>query len=537
MDLIWPNLRLPVEEEEGFLLPLIARKLKVPEISISGLRVLRRSLDARKKPSLFFVYSVRFALDLPYKEVHRALSRVPEIKEVPREEPIALPVPVRKLTHRPIVVGTGPAGYFAALALARQGYCPLVLERGDSVEERRQKVEEFWRSGQLDPESNVQFGEGGAGTFSDGKLTTRIQDRRIRQVLETFVKHGAPPEILYLAKPHIGTDILRDVVKNIREEIISLGGEVRFRTKLTGLKVSGDKLQAALVNGMDEIPAEALILAVGHSARDVYQFLNRYGIDLEGKAFAIGLRVEHLQSLINLSQYGVEEHPKLGPADYQLTYQDLATGRGAYAFCMCPGGHVVAAASETGGVVINGMSEYQRDTGIANSAIVVTVGTEDFPAGPLGGIEFQRYWEEEAYLKGGRDFQAPVQTVRGFLQRQITGEFALEPSYRPGVAACDLHDVLPPIVGTVLERALLHFDGKIQGFAGEMATLTGIETRTSAPVRIVRNENGESLRLAGLFPCGEGAGYAGGIMSAAVDGLRMAERLMGQYAPGELFKA
>ena len=533
VELIWSDFKISVEEDL-FLTAKMARKLKVPAQNINDLRFLRRSLDARKKPQLFYVYTIKFSLDMPGSEINRMLARVSGLKEAPVEAPVLWTKPSRKLSHRPIVIGAGPAGYFAALTLARRGYFPLVLERGDSVEERTRNIQKFWEKGALDPESNVQFGEGGAGTFSDGKLTTRIQDRRISEVLETFVKHGAPAEIQFLAKPHIGTDILKDVIKGLRQEIIALGGEVRFRAKVTGFKVSLGRLEKVIVNGEEEIPVETAILAIGHSARDVYQYLFEQDIALERKSFAIGLRVEHPQTLINLSQYGVEQHPHVGAADYQLTYKDIKTGRGAYAFCMCPGGQVVAAASEEGGVVTNGMSGYARDTGIANSAIVVTVGPEDFSTEhPLAGLEFQRKWEHKAFLAGGSDYKAPAQRVIDFLEGQVTDFFDLSPTYNPGVKPYNLHKVLPDSVGGVLDRALRVFHGKIKGFAGEKATLTGVETRTSAPIRIVRNNQGESLKLSGLYPTGEGAGYAGGITSSAVDGIRIAEFLMAQFAPME----
>lgn len=532
MDLIWTNLRVPVEEEESLLLSRMARKLKVPPQSISGLRIVRRSLDARKKPQLFFSYTLAFNLELPIQEVHRVLSRNKDLRPEPVDEPVLLARPEKRLTHRPVIIGAGPAGYFAALALAQKGYVPLVLERGDDVIERTRKVDEFWKSGNLDTESNVQFGEGGAGTFSDGKLTTRISDRRIMEVLKGFVKAGAPSEILFLGKAHIGTDILKEVVQGLRQEITALGGEVRFRTKLTGLEKVNGKMTGVRINNNEEIPAETVILAIGHSARDTYEMLLKQDVQIEQKAFAVGLRVEHPQELINHSQYGVEEHPKLGPADYQLTYQDQLTGRGAYAFCMCPGGKVVAAASEEERLVTNGMSEYRRDSGIANSALVVTVGQKDFGSShPLAGIEFQRHWEHQAFLASGRNYFAPVQSVPDFLVSKSSVDFSIPSSYIPGVTAVDLHDVLPKPVSEVLERALVSFDHKIKGFAGHTATLTGVETRTSAPIRITRDDLGEALGIKGLFPAGEGAGYAGGIMSAAVDGIRAAERLMAQYAP------
>jgi len=535
LNLIWSDLKLPVDQDEGELPDILARRLRVSREKINNLRILRRSVDARQKPELFFVYTVEFSAQISGPELRKAMVHYPRLKEkvfVP-EHPLN-GYPASKLAFRPIVVGTGPAGYFAALALARKGYRPLVLERGDKVEDRSGTVERFWNTGTLDPESNVQFGEGGAGTFSDGKLTTRIDDRRVREVLESFMGFGASPEILYAAKPHIGTDILKKVVAAMRAKIEALGGEVLFRTKVTGLKTVNNQLEAVKIDGAETIPAETVILAVGHSARDVYQFLKVLGVQLEAKPLAVGLRIEHRQEYVNLTQYGVPFHAQLGPADYQLTYKDISSGRGAYTFCMCPGGQVIASSSEDGGIVTNGMSNFSRDTAIANSAVVVTVSPKDFASSdPLAGIDFQREWEQKAFLAGGRNYWVPAQSVQDFLRNRLTKEFPLVPTYRPGYTSVDLHTILPDEIGSVLERALLAFDQKMKGFAGAEATLSGIESRTSAPVRILRNESGQSVNLKGLFPAGEGAGYAGGITSSAVDGLRAAEKLMAQYAPKE----
>jgi len=533
VNLIWSDLRLPVDLDETEIPYFMAKKMKTSPESLKNWRILRRSIDARKKPQIYYVYTIEFFLDAPWPEIRRAMARVSQLKEKPASQEYRLKnKPDKKLVTRPIVVGTGPAGYFAACLLAEQGYKPLVLERGDDVNERTKVVQNFWKNGILDPESNVQFGEGGAGTFSDGKLTTRIDHPLVRRVLENFVEFGANTEILYSAKPHIGTDVLKKVVSGMRQRIESLGGEVRFRSRVTGLRATGGKLDGVKINHSEFVPAETVILAVGHSARDVYLFLNDYGISLEAKSFAMGLRIEHPQELINLSQYGVENHPLLGPADYQLTYKDQPTGRGAYTFCMCPGGAVIACSSEEGKVVTNGMSEFARDSGVANSAVVVTVNTSDFQSNdPLAGIEFQREWERKAFLIGGENYMAPAQTAQDFLDRRVSESFYQTPSYRPGYNSTDLHSSLPGEVSEVLARALLTFDKKIKGFAGKEATLTGIESRTSAPVRIIRDESGQSVNLKGLYPAGEGAGYAGGITSSAVDGLRAAERLMELYLP------
>lgn len=535
MNLIWSDLRLPVDLEETEIPYLMAKKMKVSPESLKNWKILRRSIDARKKPQLYYVYTIEFFLDAPWPEMRRAMVRVPQLREKPEIQEYTLKKkPDKKLVTRPIVVGTGPAGYFAAYFLAEKGYKPLVLERGDEVQARTKAVENFWKTGNLDPESNVQFGEGGAGTFSDGKLTTRIDHPLVKRVLEDFVEFGANKEILYSAKPHIGTDVLKKVVSGMRQRIVSLGGEVVFRSKVTGIRTAGGRLEGVEINDREFIPAETVILAVGHSARDVYLFLKKQGVSLEAKSFAMGLRIEHSQKLINLAQYGVENHPSLGPADYQLTYKDQPTGRGAYTFCMCPGGTVNACSSEEGGVVTNGMSEYARDSGIANSAVVVTVNTSDFLShDPLAGVDLQREWERKAFQVGGGNYLAPAQTAQDFLNRRISESFYQLPSYRPGYNPSDLHSILPVGIGEVLARALLEFDKKIKGFAGQEATLTGIESRTSAPVRILRDDSGQSINLKGLFPAGEGAGYAGGITSSAVDGLRAAEKLMEQYLPWE----
>lgn len=524
------NIALDIEEDIALLKKKTAKKLRIKEDDIKKFSILRESIDARKKNTIKFNYSVEVECDGESRVVARANNKDVKIDEVKYDSEFNFGS--KKLHHRPVVVGMGPAGMFAALLMAEKGYRPIVIERGEKVEDRSETVEEFWKSGKLNLESNVQFGEGGAGTFSDGKLTTRIKDSRCDFVLEEFIKGGAPEEIMYKGKPHIGTDILKAVVKNIREKIIELGGEVRFNSKLEDMKIKDNKLYGIVVNG-EEVPCEVLVLALGHSSRDTYEMLHKRGIFMSPKPFAIGVRIEHSQQLINENQYGkFANHERLKAADYKLTYTSPKTNRGVYSFCMCPGGDVVAAASEEGRLVTNGMSYYSRDKENANAAIVVTVGQKDFTGDtPLKGMEFQRHYESLAYKLGGENYYAPIQLVGDFLEDKVSQKLgSIKPSYKPGYIFADLRECLPTGVVDTLKDGLIEFDKKIKGFAQKDAVLTGIETRTSAPVKIERNQKLQSVSLQGLYPSGEGAGYAGGIMSAAVDGLKSAESIMKEYA-------
>ncbi|NPV27328.1 MAG: hypothetical protein HPY81_07795 [Firmicutes bacterium] len=527
------NLKLPVGHNPDDVLKLAVKKAKLPLKVVVDHRLVRKSIDARRKPEIYFVYTV----DLEITEatsLANNIKRHPDIKIVVPTPPLTIKRGDTPLTHPPVVVGMGPAGLFAALALAEWGYRPIVLERGQEVNRRTETVERFWADGEFDPQSNVQFGEGGAGTFSDGKLTTRINDPRVEQVLERLVQAGAPPEILYLHKPHIGTDKLRTVVQNLRQMIIKRGGRVFFRSQLTDLYIEQQRLVGLQINDRYDLATDIIVLAIGHSARDTYQLLARRGVYLEAKPFAVGVRVEHPQGLIDQAQFGeLAGHPDLGPADYQLVYKDETTQRAAYTFCMCPGGYVVGAASEIGGVVTNGMSTFARDSGVANSAVVVSVSPNDFPSPePTAGIEFQREWERRAFELGGRNWHAPAQLVVDFLADQPSNSVNLGayPTYRPGVTPANLWNCLPKFVGETLRNALANFDRKLAGFGSPAACLTGVETRTSAPLRITRDKTFQSVNTKGLYPAGEGAGYAGGIVSAAVDGLRIAEAIYQKYA-------
>lgn len=517
------------DNENDILKRAILDRLGINEKDLLSFRISRKSADARKKADIYMVYSLDAEVINEEHVLRKSGSR--DIFPAPSIIRTKIRFGNEKLIHRPVVIGMGPAGVFAALSLAKNGFRPIVLERGEDVDSRVRKINDFWDRGRLDPESNVQFGEGGAGTFSDGKLTTLINDPRCDEVLREFVNAGAPEEILYKNKPHIGTDLLRSVVKNLRKAIISYGGEVRFGSKVTDLIVRDGTITALQINGDELLDCSVVILAIGHSARDTFEILYKRGIEMLPKPFSVGVRIEHPQDVIDRAQYGSQAgNPVLGAADYKLAYHSKS-GRSAYTFCMCPGGYVVAAASEKDHVVTNGMSEYKRDGANANSALLVGVSPEDYPGHhPLAGVEFQRYWESLAFRIGGSDYRAPVQLTGDFLNDRVSTGFGLvSPTYRPGVTFASLKDCLPDYVIKTMKEAIIYFESKIKGFAMPDGILTGVETRSSSPVRIIRNDDCIS-NIKGLYPAGEGAGYAGGIMSSAVDGIRVAEKIMGKYA-------
>jgi len=524
------NINLGLDEDVQELKAKAARKLRLSEEKIQRMNILKESVDARKKESIRFNYSIEVAAENEEQLVERLKDKDVLLFKADQKEEIIFGD--KKLTARPVVVGMGPAGMFAALELARNGYRPVVIERGEAVEQRDESVKTFWGKGILNPESNVQFGEGGAGTFSDGKLTTRIKDSRCDHVLREFVKAGAPEDIVYSGKSHIGTDVLKVVVKSIREEIEKLGGTIMFSNRLEDINIENSRIKSIKVNG-EEIPCQALLLAIGHSSRDTYGMLFRKGIMLEQKPFAIGVRIEHSQKLINESQYGrYAGHPKLKAADYRLAHTCADSKRAVYSFCMCPGGEVVAAASEEGLLVTNGMSDYSRDKENANSAIVVSVGGSDFGSNsPLAGMEFQRNYERLAFAAGGGNYNAPVQLAEDFLNDRVSAKLGnISPTYTPGYRFADMRECLPPYIIESLKEGLIHFDKKIKNFSDKNSVLTGIETRTSAPLRILRNQYFQSSNVAGLFPSGEGAGFAGGIISSAVDGIKSAEWIMKEFS-------
>ena len=514
------NIKLPLSYSEALLQTAAARKLNVSEKQIKNVRIYRRSLDARRG-KLAYVFS----LDVYLKE-NRILRTAPDVIFFEKEETYSIPR-FSPRTLRPVVVGFGPAGMFTALLLARSGLCPLVLERGRKVEERQRDVNRFFATGVLDPSSNVQFGEGGAGTFSDGKLNTLLKDKnhRGRFVLSEMVKAGAPEEILYLAKPHVGTDQLREVVKNLREEILSLGGEIRFETRLSDLSIRSGVLTGVFAEKggvQEEIPCDTLFLAPGHSARDTFEMLRARGIAMEKKPFSVGVRIEHPQSFINSVQYSGANDPQLPPADYKMSCL-TSSGKRLYTFCMCPGGTVVPAASEEGGVVTNGMSSFLRDGKNANSALLFSVSPEELPADLFSGIHFQMELEKKAYLAGGGEYRAPAQLVGDFLKGEKSVSARLvQPSYARGVTFTDLSAVFSEKEILLLREGILGMDAALPGFASPDAVLTAVESRSTSPVRILRGED-YSSSLPGLYPVGEGAGFAGGILSAAMDGMKCAD--------------
>ncbi len=520
------DISLDWEQGETLLPVRIARLLGVSPAAIGQVKVLRRAVDARRKPRLRRIYTVEFSVSDEALLLQRHAANPHLQAAVPAE---TLPVQRLGRPQRVLVVGMGPAGLFAAHRLAQCGARVTLIERGRPVAERIRDVERFWAGGELDPQSNVQFGEGGAGTFSDGKLSTRLNHPWLRQVLSTLVAYGAPEEILVEARPHIGTDRLRLLLTRFRAGLQELGVEIRYQTRLSDLEVSGGCVTAGIVDDQGRIPCEALVLAPGHSARDTYRMLAARGVALEAKSFAVGVRVEHPRELIDRIQYGAQRPHDVPAADYVLRYNDADSGRGVYSFCMCPGGEVINAASSAGEVVVNGMSRSARAAPWSNSALVVSVHPSDWAhPGVLGGMEWQQELERQAFAVAG-DYRAPAQNLLAFAG---LGQGPCRSSCRPEVVEADLGILLPEPVTIGLRRALPHFDRQMRGFLTREAVLVGVETRTSAPVRIVRDGNGVSVSHPGLYPAGEGAGYAGGIMSAALDGLRVAEQIVQQVNQG-----
>ena len=536
------QVKLPVEHTSDALHKKVQELLKYK--GPMDVEIVKRSLDARKKPQLFYVYVVD--VSVPEKEESKLLRRCHN-NRIQKIEPVKYEFPVKQYEGkaRPVIVGMGPAGLFCGYVLAKAGFRPILLERGKCVEDRSRDVEAFWETGHLNTESNVQFGEGGAGTFSDGKLNTLIKDKygRNKEVLRIFVKHGAPEEILYDYKPHIGTDILKKIVRSMREEIIALGGEVRFETRVTDLLIAGDRIKGLVLNGEEELPAERVVLALGHSARDTFSMLHKQKVAMKAKPFAIGMRVEHPQELINLSQYGKKEAGELGNAIYKLT-AETSEKRGVYTFCMCPGGYVVNASSEEGRLAVNGMSYSGRNSTNANSAVIITITPEDYGDGtdPLSGVAFQRKMEEKAYQIGKG--KIPVERYGNFrravLETELqepeviqddqkkTGTSGMEditPCIKGQWTLAPVHEILPDALNHAFVEGMEAFGKKIHGFNGDEVLVEGIESRTSSPVRILRTESAQALGVWGLYPCGEGAGYAGGITSAAMDGIFVAEQL------------
>ena len=517
------NIKLPVDAPKEQAIETGLKKLKLPAKEIASAFIHKMSVDARG--DIKFVYSVGVVLANPEREV-QFVNRYKDVT-VKQSQPLVVEKGEKAISTRPVICGLGPAGLFCGLLLARQGFRPIVLEQGEDVDTRTQTVKNFEKSGRLNTRSNIQFGEGGAGTFSDGKLTTRIGDARCEFVTDTLVEFGAPEDIRHIAKPHIGTDLLVGVIKNIRNEIIRLGGEVRFSTKLTDINVKNGNV-TSVVTDSGTIETQVVVMATGHSARDTFFMLRDKGLVMEAKPFSVGVRIESLQEDIDKGLYhSLAGHKALPKGEYQLSHHTKT--RGVYTFCMCPGGSVVAAASEEDTVVVNGMSLHARDGRNANSALVVSVNPEDFDHDFTKAIAFQRELEKKAFEMGGRNYKAPAQSVGNFLRGKAgLGNGKVQPTYALGVTECDLAQLFPQQITDCLKEAMPVLNRKLNGFAADDSIITGVETRTSSPVRILRGENFQS-NVAGVYPCGEGAGYAGGIMSAAVDGVRVAQQICREY--------
>ncbi len=519
------EIKLPLDHSEDALRGAIVTKLQISDGELKDFTIFKRSYDARRKSAIVFVYIVDVETTKD-AELLKKFQNDPHISETPDTDYKLVAHAPKDLKIRPIVIGTGPCGLFAGLLLARMGFRPIILERGKSVRERSADTFGFWRHGTLNPESNAQFGEGGAGTFSDGKLYSQVKDGKNlgRKVLTEFVEAGANSEILFVNKPHIGTYKLIKIVENMRATIESLGGEIRFQSRVESLEIENNQVRGVTLANGEFIESSHVVLAVGHSARDTFQMLFERGVYIEPKPFSIGFRIEHPQRLIDECRFGDFAGNKLlGAADYKLVHH-CKNGRSVYSFCMCPGGMVVAAASEEGKLVTNGMSQYSRSEKNANSAIVVGITPEDYPGNALAGIEFQRRLEEKAFELGGKTYHAPGQLVGDFLAGRASTEFgSVRPSYTPGINLTDLSEALPKFAIDAIRETIPAFEKQIKDFAMNDAILTGVETRTSSPIRIKRNADGQSLNTTGLFPAGEGAGYAGGILSAGIDGIKAAE--------------
>ena len=522
------NIKIREDIEDSNIVKIACRLFEIQEANIIEWKILRKSIDARNKEDIFFNYSIMLILKETTNIVKlQKRKNVEIIKDNTNEEKIEVK---RKSNLKPVIIGAGPAGLFCALTLVNNGIQPIIIEQGKKVEERKIDVDNFLLNGILNPLSNVQFGEGGAGTFSDGKLTTNLHNPLCNKVIEEFVKFGAPEQIAYINKPHIGTDNLIYIIANIRNYIIDKGGEFLFETKVTDFTFVNNKLKEVICkdnkkNKQINIEADTAVLAIGHSSRDMFETLYRKNVKLEKKTFSVGVRIEHSQEMINASQYGKNPKLKLPPAEYKIAYHGKE--RSCYTFCMCPGGTVIASSSETNTIVTNGMSTFARDGQNANSAVLVNVTPEDFEGkSPLEGMYFQKELEEKAFKLGGENYFAPIQRVEDFFNNRKT-EFIgkIKPTYKPGVTKANLQEILPKFVSDTIKEGLLYFNTKIQGFAMPDAILTGVETRSSSPVTIKRNEEYMS-NIEGLYPCGEGAGYAGGIMSAAVDGIKVAQAIL-----------